>query len=103
MIGFGITRPSRAPHRIELADVGMFYAYREGAWRDKPVLSVSIEELELRASTQQITTGGGWIGGGAGFAGAMVGALQAKALNALTTRTNELDNITPTALHAPRS
>ncbi|MGA2930051.1 MAG: hypothetical protein ABSG43_29495, partial [Solirubrobacteraceae bacterium] len=58
---------------------------------DKIVFSIPIAQLQLATYTSQIDSGGGWIGGGVGLTGALVGAQQAKILNRLTTRTREYD------------
>lgn len=52
---------------------------------EKPVVSVPIEQLRLAYDTTQVTTGGGFVGGGVGLLGAAKGMIQADILNKLTT------------------
>jgi hypothetical protein len=75
--------------RIELADIGELTVYRVALLRAKKLLSMSIAHMQLTADTEQITTGGGWVGGGQGITGALAGSYQARVLNALSTRTRE--------------
>ena len=97
--GWGKTaNPDRDEHRIELADPGEFTVYRSTMLREKRILSIPISQLRLGAYTKQITSGGGWRGGGFGIGSAMLGAAQAQLLNRLTTKTHEYTILGATAI-----
>jgi hypothetical protein len=70
--------------RLVVSDLGFFYENNKGAW------SVDFEEIQSIqiAGSGAFQTGGGWIGGGFGFSGAMQGAAMASMMNLLTTRTH---------------
>lgn len=72
--------------RIELRDVGELAVMRRSPLGVKELLRASIEDLELTVGRRQVTTGGGWFGGGRGFLGAAVGRFEAQVLNAMTTK-----------------
>jgi hypothetical protein len=94
--GWGkVAKPDQNDHRVDLRDPGQFVVSRSTMLGEKPVLSIPITQLRLGSYTKQITSGGGWIGGGFGITGAMLGAYQAQLLNRLTTHTREY---TPSSL-----
>ena len=66
------------------SDLGFFYETKKDAW------SVDLEEIQSIqiAGAGAFQTGGGWMGGGFGFSGAMQGAAMASMMNLLTTRTH---------------
>ena len=70
--------------KLVVSDLGFFYETKKEAW------SVSFDDIQSIqiAGAGAFQTGGGWIGGGFGFAGAMQGAATASMMNLLTTRTH---------------
>jgi hypothetical protein len=90
LLGWGkVVDPDDRHYRIELADVDELAVYRPSLFGEKKMLSMSIEHLEVTTWTRQTTTGGGFIGGGFGITGALLGIAQARIMNALTRETHE--------------
>ena len=72
-------------YRVELRDVGELAVTRRSALGTKELFAASIEHLKLTVGTEQVRAGGGWVGGGVGIGGAVLGRLEAEVLNRLTT------------------
>lgn len=86
--GWGKVSPN-VDVRVELSDDATFSLYRSGFFGETKALSVSLNMLSLSVWTDNVRSGGGFIGGGFGAAGAVVGMLGASVLNALTARSRE--------------
>ena len=86
--GWGrVVNPDRhsSGYTVELRDMGELAVSRRSALGTRELLTASIEHLKLTVGTEQVRTGGGWVGGGVGIAGAVLGRLEAEVLNRLTT------------------
>ena len=70
--------------KLVVSDLGFFYETKKEAW------SIDFEDIQSIqiAGSGAFQTGGGWIGGGFGFSGAMQGAAMASMMNLLTTRSS---------------
>ncbi len=89
MLGWGRASPPKGVVRIELRDPGQLAVIRLRHLRDQQLLSIPITDLQLNTNTTQITTGGGFIGGGIGIRGAVAGMATARALNAISRQHHE--------------
>lgn len=76
--GHGLAAAEQEPLVVAMSETGISVGATPVPWSSLRGISVG--------GPGAFTTGGGWIGGGFGFTGAVQGALYAGALNALTTR-----------------
>ncbi|MBS1969483.1 MAG: hypothetical protein JSU04_04215, partial [Bdellovibrionales bacterium] len=74
---------------IQFEDTGCLSVYKQGIFGSKKLISMGFWYLEIVVGTVGIQTGGGFVGGGFGVAGAVRGIAAASLLNALTTKNSE--------------
>lgn len=88
--GFGGDPGIGANCRAEFSDDATLSVYKNNfLGGETKALSISLGMLSLRVWSDSMQTGGGFVGGGFGLAGAAEGMLTAAVLNALTTKRRE--------------
>jgi hypothetical protein len=87
--GWGRHVGDDVPVLTEFEDDGTFTVTKRSGIRNRTVVSAPADWLVIEVTTRMITSGGGWAGFGFGVGGAILGALQAEAMNRLTTRHTE--------------
>jgi hypothetical protein len=97
--GWGRRADPKTTVRLEFADIGTFTAYRPSLLGEQSLLDIGIEQLAVQTRTEQLTTGGGYFGGGSGVLGAATGIIGARAMNRLSTRWHEYTLLGVFAFH----
>jgi hypothetical protein len=82
--GWGQATPPKWNVRIELRDPGQLLITRGPARFPREVATIPITRLQLGVKEVNRARGGGWVGGGFGIGGALLGAAQAKVFNSVT-------------------
>jgi hypothetical protein len=84
LLGFGQATPPKGIIQVQLRDPGQLALIQLRHLKNRELLTIPITELELHTNNAQVSSGGGFIGGGVGIRGAITGIATASALNAMT-------------------
>jgi hypothetical protein len=84
LLGYGQAAPPKGIIQVQLRDPGQLTLIQLRHLKNRELITIPITDLALHTNNAQVTSGGGFIGGGLGIRGAVAGIATASALNAMT-------------------